>query len=160
MDLDWFVPGTYMGRVRAYNTARAGQGPITGLPCSSIKQYAPQIGAREATTGARITIAKAPPGALGLLCLALLPQTSYAGLPLPISLAPLGLPGCKLHVGPDAHYLRLLGTTGIDRGYAAADLPFHLTASALGTSIAAQWLVFDPVSLDYGATAKHELLVQ
>ena len=63
-------------------------------------------------------------------------------------------------VGPDGHHLRLLGTTGIDRGYAAVDFPFHLTASALGISIAAQWLVFDPVTLGYGATAKHELRAQ
>ena len=57
-------------------------------------------------------------------------------------------------------YLRLLGTTGIDRGYAAVDLPFQLTTSALGISLVAQWLTFDPATLHYGATARHELRAQ
>ena len=161
MDMDWFISGTviggtHVGRVRAYNTALAGQGPIIGAPCSSTSQR-PQIGARKTATGARITIAKGPPGALGLLNLALAPQTTYGGLPLPIDLSFMGMPGCKAYVGPQAHYWRVLGTTGIDRGYAAVDLPFPLTTVEKGLQIAAQWLVFDPATLVYAATAMHQL---
>ncbi|HZN37423.1 MAG TPA: hypothetical protein VFD82_01395 [Planctomycetota bacterium] len=155
MDINWWTTGTYHGRIRAYDMARAGQGPVTGVACSSSGQP-PLIGARQTTTGARVTIAKAPPGAVAFLNLALANQTSYGGLPLPINLTPFGLTGCELHVGPLASEWRILGTTGIDRGYAAVDFPFQLVPT-LGTSIVAQWLVFDPATLAYAATAKHEL---
>lgn len=157
MDLEYYTSTTLHGRVRAFNTELAGQGAITGQPCSSSDFHVPQIGARKTSVGARITIASGPPGGLGLLNLALSPQTSYGGLPLPIDLSWLGMPGCKAYVGPDAHYLRVLGTNGIDRGYAAVDLPFQLTAAAVGVPLVAQWLVLDPGSLGYGATAMHEL---
>jgi len=76
---------------------------------------------------------------------------------LPLDLTAFGLPGCNLYVGPQVTHLRLLGTNGIDRGYAAVDLPFQLTTSTLGTSVVAQWLVLDPTTLDYAATPKHQL---
>ncbi|MFY9346030.1 MAG: VCBS repeat-containing protein [Planctomycetota bacterium] len=158
MDLQWFTSLTHYGRVRAYNTARAGQGPITGNACSSTNQL-PQIGARQTTAGARVTIAKAPPGAVAFLNLAIAPQTTYAGLTLPIDLSPFGLVGCDLHVGPEASDWRILGTTGIDRGYAAVDLPFQFVPT-LGAAIVAQWLVFDPATLAYAASSKHQLRAQ
>ncbi|MGB3965987.1 MAG: VCBS repeat-containing protein [Planctomycetota bacterium] len=156
MDLEWFASNTPHGRVRTYNTARAGQGPITGRPCSSTNQL-PQIGARQTASGARVTIAKAPPGAVAFLNLAAAPQTTYAGLPLPIDLSSLGFIGCYLHVGPEASAWRILGTTGIDRGYAAVDLPFGLSAAATGHTIVAQWLVLDPATLAYATTSRHQL---
>ncbi len=156
MEMDWQTIGQYIGRVRAFHTVRIAQGPITGQGCAS-QGAPPWIGARRTATGARVTIAKAPPGAFAFLNLALLPQTSYAGLPLPIDLGPFGLAGCDLLVGPEAAYGRLLGTAGIDRGYAQVDLPLQLSTGTLGTSLAAQWLVLDPATLAYAATPRHEL---
>jgi hypothetical protein len=156
LDLYYFGSMSTYGRVRAFDTTLAGQGAITGAACSSTGNL-PWIGARQTTNGARITIAKSEPGAVAFLNLAIAPQTTYSGLVLPIDLTPYGLPGCDLHVGPEAAVWRTLGTTGIDRGYAAVDLPFFFTTSALGTNIVAQWLVFDPTTLAYAATAKHEL---
>lgn len=157
MDLEYCTQITHYGRVRSYNTERAGQGAISGHPCSSNGRTAPQIGARQTSSGARITIAKGPPGALALLNLGLVPQTHYMGIPLPIDLGWLGMPGCKAYVGPDVHYLRAMGNTGIDKGYAAVDLPFQLSPAGLGTPLVAQWLVFDPASLGYATTAMHAL---
>ena len=159
MDLEWVVVGTSHGRVRAFRGIRAGQGPVTGTPCSSTTSL-PQIGARDTATGSRITIAHAAAGAAAWLNVALGNQTSYFGQPLPISLDPYGLTGCNLYVGPEAAVLRILGTNGIDRGYGAVDLNFHLVPAGLGTVITAQWLVFDPTTFGYAATQMHELRMQ
>lgn len=156
LDVQWFAAGTGTGRIRAYRGALDGQGPVTGTPCSN-RGAPPQIGARNTTTGARVTVAKAPAGALAWLSLSFPNQTSYGGHPLPLDLSPFGLPGCTMYVAPIALHLRVTGTTGIDRGYAAVDFPFRLTAAATGIDAVAQWLVLDPVTLDYAATAMHRL---
>jgi hypothetical protein len=158
-DYDFYLVGNYPGRIRSFSTARAGQGPVTGAACASTGQP-PQIGTRQTAAGARVTIAKARPGAMAWLNLNLANQTAYGGLPLPIDLTAIGFTGCSLHVGPAASYFRALGTSGIDRGYAAVDLPFQLTSALNGVRLAAQWIVLDPVSLDYAFTQKHELRVQ
>ncbi|MFY9345726.1 MAG: VCBS repeat-containing protein [Planctomycetota bacterium] len=154
-----FVPGVGSGRTRAFLGTRAGQGPVTGTPCSSLGA-SPLIGVRETTTGARITIAKGPPGALAWLGISLGNPTTFAGVPLPMPLDPFGLPGCFLHVSPDIIYVGVLGTAGIDRGYAAVDLSLHCAAAGLGTVFSAQWLAFDPATLAYATTSKHQLRLQ
>jgi hypothetical protein len=160
MDILYYQPpSTGSGRVRAFRGTRAGQGPVTGTPCSSTAAL-PQIGVRETTNGARVTIAKAPPGAFAWLAAALGNPTTFGGLPLPLSLDPFGLAGCELYVSPDISFARVLGTSGIDAGYAAVDLPVHCTAAGLGTVVSAQWLAFDPATLAYAATPKHELRLQ
>lgn len=45
-DAHWFTTGTLPGRIRAYTTARAGQGPITGSGCTGSGSI-PLIGARQ-----------------------------------------------------------------------------------------------------------------
>ncbi|MFY9345013.1 MAG: hypothetical protein WAT39_21160 [Planctomycetota bacterium] len=156
LDQQWWTVGTRAGRYRAYDTQRAGQGPITGTACSSTNQK-PLIGARQTATGSRVTIAKAPPGAVAWLNLSLASQTSYAGINLPIDLGFLGFSECRIQVAPTASAVRVLGTTGINRGYAAVDLPFNLTTATVGIPLAAQWLVFEPTWFDYAVTARHEL---
>jgi len=159
LDPQWAVIGTHSGRVRAYRGNLRGQSPVTGTPCSTLPQ-APLIGARQTPAGSRITVARAPAGALAWLDLALPHQTAYAGYQLPLDLTAFGLPGCSLYVPPGITVLRFTGTAGIDRGYAAVDLPIQLTAAAAGVDIVAQWLVFDPVTLDHAATAMHALRAQ
>ena len=155
----WFMPGTHSGRVRAYNTAFEGQSPVSGTPCTTLSEP-PLIGARVTATGSRVTVARAPSNALAWLSLGLRPHTSYLGYQLPLDLTAFGLPGCHLYVPPGLTYLRFTGTSGIDRGYAYVDLPFQLTSATTGLGLAAQWLVFDPVSFDHAATAQHALRAQ
>lgn len=146
------------GRVRAFDTVRLGQGPLLGRPCSSTGTY-PMIGARSTSSGARVTIARGPSGAYAWLNLALGNPVQHAGVALPMALDPFGLIGCMLRVGPEVSVFRQLGTTGIDRGYAAVDLPVQLAAT-LGTIAQAQWLVYDPQTGAYGATEQHQLQLQ
>lgn len=152
-DQAWTATGSAQGRVRAYNPARAGQGPVTGTACTS-QGTLPQIGARTTSTGSRVTIAKSHRNALGALWLSLNPLAS------PVDLSPLGAAACTLYVNPDATFLRTLGTTGIDRGYAAVDLPFQLAPAGLGLGVVAQWLVLDPLTHAYAATQMHALRLQ
>lgn len=153
LDLNHWQPGTAYGRIRSYSPTRDGQGPVSGTACTSTGDL-PLIGVRQTTTGSRITIARSHPGALAALNLA------FTALPTPVDLSSLGFAGCKVHVDPAASYLRVLGTSGIDRGYAAVDLPYPLAASGLGVAAVGQWLVYDPATLGYAATQKHELRLQ
>ncbi|MCA8976156.1 MAG: VCBS repeat-containing protein [Planctomycetes bacterium] len=159
LDLDWFMSNTHGGRVRAYRTNFAGQSPVTGTACSTLPEQ-PLIGARQSAFGSRLTVAHAPPHALAWLNLALRGANTYAGHQLPLDLTPLGLPGCSLFVPPGITYTRLTGSNGINRGYTAVALPFHLTAATTGIDLGAQWLVFDPVTFDHAATAMHALRAQ
>ncbi|MBL8749986.1 MAG: VCBS repeat-containing protein [Planctomycetes bacterium] len=146
MNLAW-------GRVRGFHATRAGQGPVLGTPCTSDGTL-PQIGVRKTASGSRITIAKSHPNGVAALWLSIQP------LPAPVDLSPFGLTGCSLYVSADAAWLRTLGATGIDRGYAAIDLPFQLSASGTGLGVTAQWLVVDPATGNHAATAMHALRLQ
>jgi hypothetical protein len=127
-----------IGRVRMLNGIFTAQGPVLGEACSSGNEE-PMIGIRETAAGARVTIAK--------------------GAPLPFGLDPFGMTGCQIYVGPEVAYLRQLGTSGVDRGYAAVDLPRHLS-DAFGPIVQAQWLLFDPITGWYGASEKHQMRLQ
>lgn len=164
IDIDWWQAGSYPGRVRAYRTNYAEQGPIVGTPCSNYGTL-PLIGARKfqatpITQRARITVARGPAGGGAWLNFGFANQTSYGGVPLPIDLAAYGLPGCNLYVGPITSAFTVLGATGIDSGYGHFDMVQRLTSATTGVSIVAQWLLFDPVTLSYGGTARHQLKVQ
>ncbi len=153
VDTHWYTVGTAAGRVRVYDGVRAGQGPVTGIACTSSGTL-PLIGVRALPTGSRITVAKTHGNALAALNLA------FTALPSPVDLSPLGFANCTVYVDPLASYLRVTGTAGIDRGYAAVDLPHPLTAAAIGTDAVGQWLVFEPVTWEYAATRMHALRLQ
>jgi hypothetical protein len=163
LDLNYTDPvhNTYpaSGRVRAFRCSLAGQGPVTGVPCSS-SSLQPQIGVRQTATGGRLTVSHAPTGSVAVLCLALAGQNTYGGFTMPLSLDPFGLRGCNLYVPPSAMLAIVAGTVSIDRGYAFANLGHNLAGAGLGTAYNAQWVVFDPATGGYAATAKHQLRVQ
>lgn len=78
---------------------------------------------------------------------------------------PDGLPGCGLLVPPVFLATRTVGSTGMDRGYAAVDLPFalgdsptepHVPPPITGRMHAAQWLILDPASGGFAMTPRHE----
>ncbi|MBL9079358.1 MAG: VCBS repeat-containing protein [Planctomycetes bacterium] len=155
MDEQWYTIGTSSGRVRVFDGARLGQGPVTGTACTSSGTL-PLIGVRKlgtglANTGFRTTVAKTHPNALAALLFAFTP------LPAPVDLTPLGFTACTLYVDPVATFLQFTGTAGIDLGYAAVDLPHPLSAAATGTNVLAQWIVLDPANGAYAATQRHAI---
>jgi hypothetical protein len=155
MDTQWITIGTSYGRIRTYDGARAGQGPVTGTACTSSGTL-PLIGVRKlgtgtANTGFRTTVAKTHANALAALNFAFTP------LATPVDLTPLGFAGCTVYVDPIATFLQVTGTTGIDRGYAAVDLPHPLSAAAVGTDVVAQWLVYEPATRAHAATQMHAI---
>jgi len=153
----WYYNGTSgVGRVIAVRTNLPGAGPVTGTPCSSTSTL-PQIGMRSIPGGTRLTIAKGPPGAIGWLVGGLAAQTNYGAASLPLALDPFGLLGCSALVAPTVQIPVVLGTSGLDRGYAAVDLPWALSPN--GTALAAQWIVWNPATGDYATTARHEFRV-
>jgi hypothetical protein len=166
-DWNWVQVGMNHGRIRGFRTDFAGNGAVTGASCSTTPQH-PLIGVRQVTPTipstyprhTRITVAKGPSGGAAWLNLDYATATSFAGVPLPIDLAAFGIPGCYVHVGPTASAFRTLGTTGIDRGYAHIELPRPLAAATLGTGLVGQWLLFDPTTLDFATTQKHEFKMQ
>jgi hypothetical protein len=102
-------------------------------------------GLRKTATGSRLQLAGAPPGALAWCILGDGTATTTSGLPLPVALDPYGFQGCSLNVPLDFVGATITGTSGIDRGYAAFDLPVPLAATG-GRRCAAQWLVLDPAT--------------
>jgi len=143
------------GRIVAYGGARAGQGPVTGTACTSSSSL-PLIGVRKlgvgaANTGFRTTVAKTHGNALAAL------NFAFGALPTPVDLTPFGFAGCTVYVDPAATFLQVTGTTGLDRGYAAVDLPHPLSAAATGTDVVAQWLVLDPATAAFAATQMHAI---
>lgn len=147
--------GVFAGVTRAYDGARAGQGPVTGTACTSSGAL-PLIGVRKlgagaANTGFRTTVAKTHANALAAL------QFAFTPLPAPIDLSPFGFVGCRVYVDAAATYLQVTGTSGLDRGYAAVDLPHPLSAAAAGTDVYAQWLVLEPSTWEHAATQLHAI---
>lgn len=102
-------------------------------------------GLRKTNTGSRLQIAGAPPGALACCILGDGAATTASGLPLPVALDPYGCTGCSLNVPLDFVDATLTGTTGLDRGYAAFDLPVAMAATG-GRRFAVQWRVLDPAT--------------
>jgi hypothetical protein len=153
LDINWWTTTTTRGRTRAFGGTRIAQGPVTGTACTS-SGTTPLIGVRALTSGSRITVAKTHANALAAL------NFAFSALPTPVDLTAFGFTGCTVYLDPAASALTLTGTTGIDRGYAAIDLPHPLAASAVGTNIVAQWLVYDPATLAYAATQMHALKLQ
>lgn len=140
---------TYMDVVQNGGTIQAWRSEprrstLSGSACANLGS-AMIPGFRATPTGSRLQIANAPPGALAWCILGDGVATTTGGLPLPIGLDGFGFPGCSLLVPMDFVGAKTTGVSGIDRGYAAFDLPV-LPATTGGRRFAVQWLVLDPVT--------------
>lgn len=138
----------YVGRLWTYR-------PVTsaiqtrGSRCAGAAGPPPSIGWRDLGGNlARLHVSGASAGGTALLLLGL-SNSSWGGHSLPIPLDAIGLSGCLLHNSVDAWGLLPIGTTGLDRGFAAIDLP---TGQALPQRLHAQWLTFDARATALGAT--------
>jgi hypothetical protein len=142
------------GTIHTLDTHLIGQGPANGIAHSSTPDL-PQISTRQVQGNALITVAAGSPGSLGWLVGGFASDTSYAGLALPIALDPFGWTGCSAFVAPAVAVPTVIGSTGLDRGYAHVNLPLPVTATG-GIALAAQWLLLDPTSGTFAVTQRHD----
>jgi hypothetical protein len=110
-----------------------------GAPCAGSLATPPKIGLRNVDGKAtRLHLSGAEPGSPAVLLLGL-SRTQFAGVPLPLSLAPFGFTGCSLMVSINEVLLATAGTVGNARGYASVDL--DLPTPGPGTfTLHGQWL--------------------
>ncbi len=139
------VPTAFEGRVRVYSGAPPGVTSF-GSGCPGSGGVVPRIGATGTPAlGApfKVNLSRAPVAQPALLLLGLSASNWY-GLPLPLDLAFLGMPGCELRVSPD--FVFSVATQGSVANAAHASLPFAipLVPSLAGISVYAQWYVVDP----------------
>lgn len=158
------VPFAFNGwpRIRAFRCSPLGT-RFVGSGCSSTGSAPPTIGIRRVdgspTDTSRLVLGSAPPNAIAVCVAAPAGLSSAGGITTPFALDGLGLLGCQLLVPPAIEAWRLTGATGMDRGYAAFDLPVAMAATG-GTLLAAQWLVLDPATLAFAATQRYEFRLQ
>lgn len=156
MDNPQIAPYPNWPRIRAYRSSPVGT-RFVGRGCAS-SGAPPTIGIRRVdgtpTEHSRLVLGSAPANAFAV-CVA---APTSLSLPAPVPLDFLGLPGCDLLVAPAILELRLTGASGMDRGYTAFDFPSSMVATG-GVEFAAQWVVLDPVTLQFAATARYEFRV-
>jgi len=143
-------------RLRALRVGLAGTA-VQGTGCTSTGAT-PKIGVRRDHGGLRVTLSGARPSALAWLLVGPRGATTWQGHVLPYQLNGWSLPGCNLLVPPDTIFSRSTGANGWDSGYALVTAPFTVATTGLG--VAAQWFCFDPSSLDFAMSPRHELWIQ
>src|SRR5262245_26104932 len=93
--------------------------------------------------GFQIVLSRALPGTAASLAVGS-SSTSWAGIPLPLDLGPLGVPGCSLLVSPDLVLSASTVGSGPLDGRAFLALPIPPAPSLAGSTIFLQWYVVDP----------------
>jgi hypothetical protein len=136
----------YLGKIAVYRAALPSVQPL-GKPCAGALAQPPRFGMRglgaKATSGARMHLSNAPPGANAALLIGLSESGRFR---LPADLAGGGgFPGCQLHTSADVAVCVVTGTTGVDRGYAHVDVPVPLVAGG-AMALYGQWLVLGSVA--------------
>ncbi len=141
---DWWAQSSCATNLKAIHAYRGlpRTSRRSGAACPGTLQSAPQLGMQSlGSTGVRVHLSGAPPGAPAVLMLGL-STTSIFGIPLPLALDPLGFTNCSLRTSIDAQFLAVTGTTGLDAGYVRLDVPHPVPASGQGLwTLAGQWVV-------------------
>ena len=151
-------PGAHFHRIQAWRLSPPGS-RVVGAGCSS-NGPAPTIGLRRVSSPSgetcRITLGSDMPGALAWCMIG--PAAPTPALPL----GPFGFPGCALLVAPAWIASRATGIVGMVTGYAGVDIPATLprTQTTSATPYSAQWLLLDPLTLDYAASPRHEFAIR
>src|SRR5690606_18400560 len=100
-----------------------------------------------------LVVSNAPAGVAGLLLIGG-STTNWAGVPLPIPLGSLGLPGCALQVAPGAILPFVTSNASDQVGAARIPLPVPPAPALSGIFVAAQAFVNDPVRLALGSATR------
>ena len=118
-----------------------------GQRCPGKSTYDAKIGlSNHGAEGIRYHLHGAPPAAPAFLFLGT-SATQWGSAKLPLSLDAFGLPGCLLYTSVDTVHAATTGTSGIDKGYAYAELKLPL---GIGSKLYAQWYVLDPTQPSHG----------
>jgi hypothetical protein len=141
-----------------YTTAWQDKSPTAtyepfGAGCSGtlgVPALAAQTGSRPALGSTFTAVASGLPFGLGVLQVGL-SNTLFGGVvPLPFSLAAIGMPGCDLLVDP------LVSAVLFDAGTSATwSLPIPSTQSLFGQQFFSQAFPFDPAANAFGFTASN-----
>ena len=139
------VPGTGPGNVYLYSGAPPGIVSF-GAGCPGSSGTPPRIGATGSPapgTTFSVHVSSALGGAVAALLLGG-SNTTWFGIPLPLDLSFLGLPGCSLRVSPD--FVVFLPTIGVGStaGHATVSGMIPASSALSGQSVFAQWFVVEP----------------
>ncbi len=93
--------------------------------------------------GFRVYVSKALGGSAAVLVLGV-SDASWGGIPLPVDLGFVGMPGCSLLVAANFLYSAVASGTGPGSGAAWVPLPIPADAALSGGSFYVEWLVGDP----------------
>jgi hypothetical protein len=136
-----------------YGPVYAATVAIFGSGCSGsagVPALAPRAGSRPWLGDTLHLVCTGLPASGAAAALLGLSNRSWSGVPLPLDLAPLGMPGCSLLVSADVFLL--LANAG---GIAALDMPVPNSPPLVGTAIYVQALSFDPTANAFGVTASN-----
>lgn len=113
-----------------------------GPACAGNLTRPPNIGmASLGAQGVRIHLSNASPSSTALLLLGL-STTQFYGVPLPLPLDAIGLPGCQLRTAVEIACTAVAGTVGTAAGHTQLDLPIPVTTAVQGAwTVSAQWWV-------------------
>lgn len=152
--------GTYgvglIGRVTAFSLAPIGV-TTYGSGCPAGTSGTPRIGVRgEAKVGETIAVnlSRAPAGSRALLVLGL-SDTAWGPVPLPLGMAPLGMPGCSLLASLDFTFPVDTEPTPPAPGRASVAFPIPQQPVLAGATLFLQWIVgASPGTLIPGGTTR------
>ncbi len=133
---------------------------VLGRACLDASGHTPRIGASYKPEPGRpfhVNLSRVAPGQSAWLILGT-SSTTYAGLPLPLDLGPIGLPGCDLSVSADMTLpVTTTGVNGIGRAVVPLAIPND--SGLRGAVFHAQWLVLGRGGVGSAGTTTRALKV-
>ena len=139
------TPSTpYLGRAFVYSGAPPGV-TSSGQGCPGTSGVTPRIGATGTPalgSSFAINLSKAPVATPAALLLGF-SNTTWWGIPLPLNLAPFGMPACDLRVSPDLLFFATTAGNLPDRAYVTMTFGIPSIPSLAGMTVHAQWYVLD-----------------
>ncbi|MGH7149969.1 MAG: integrin alpha [Planctomycetota bacterium] len=132
-------------KVRVFSGAPIGVAS-DGLGCAGSSGSPPRIGATRSPkigTTFKVNLSETPPGLPALLLLGF-SDTQWWGVPLPLNLAPQGMPACSLLVSPDLVFGLTTAAFGPGNGRLVAPIAIPASSSLVGLAFYTQWYVVDP----------------
>ena len=129
----WFRPD------RTFASATSGEAINWGGNCGSATITSTATGSYLSGSGFSVTLGGAPSTQPSVLMLGT-DLTVYGGLPLPLDLTLVNMPGCLLHVAP------LLSFNALTDAAGAANLNFSIPAGTPSFPLAFEWFYGDPTA--------------